>query len=175
LNQNYANRPFRPVTEGGRGLPEEQETYDRMSDIFQIAPLQSYDLSVQGGSSATRYYIGGGYTRQEATMRPVYYERASFKFNLEQKINDKIRVGINNTISRSFRNQARAGDGPQGGMFQTGLLVATYLPKVNADGTPAKWGPWDNLDVLLNNYDVTTKNTRYIGNAYLEADVLPGL
>jgi TonB-linked SusC/RagA family outer membrane protein len=175
LNQNYANRPFRPVTEGGRGLPEEQETYDRMSDIFQTAPLQSYDLSVQGGSSATRYYIGGGYTRQEATMRPVYYERASFKFNLEQKINDKIRVGINNTISRSFRNQARAGDGPQGGMFQTGLLVATYLPKVNADGTPAKWGPWDNLDVLLNNYDVTTKNTRYIGNAYLEADVLPGL
>lgn len=175
LNQTFGNRPFRPVSEGGRGLPEEQETYDRMSDIFQTAPLQSYDLSVQGGSSATRYYIGGGYTRQEATMRPVFYERASFKFNLEQKINNKIRVGINNSISRSFRNQARAGDGPQGGMFQTGLLVATYLPKVNANGTPAKWGPWDNLDVLLNNYDVTTKNTRYIGNAYLEVDILKGL
>ena len=175
LNQTFTNRPFRPVSEGGRGLPEEQKTYDRLSDIFQTAPLQSYDLSLQGGSSATRYYIGAGYTRQEATMRPVYFERASFKLNVEQKVNNAIRVGTNNSISRSFRDQARAGDGPQGGMFQTGLLVATYLPKINADGTPAKWGPWDNLDVLLNNYDVNTANVRYIGNVYLDAEILPGL
>ncbi|MGV3705533.1 MAG: SusC/RagA family TonB-linked outer membrane protein [Arcticibacter sp.] len=175
LKQTYANRPFRPISEGGRGVPEEQQTYDRLSDIFQTAPLQNYDLSLQGGSEGTRYYIGGGYTRQEATMRPVYFERASLKLNLEQKVNKSIRAGVNNSISRSFRNQARAGDGPQGGMFQTGLLVATYLPKVNADGTPAKWGPWDNLDVLLNNYDVNTANVRYIGNVYLDADILPGL
>jgi len=175
LNQNYNNRPFRPVSEGGKGLPEEQQTYDRLSDIFRTAGLQNYDLSVQGGSSATRYYIGAGYTNQESTMRPVSFQRASFKLNLDQKISKTILVGVNNSISRSLRNQARAGDGPQGGMFQTGLLVATYLPKVNADGTPAKWGPWDNLDVLLNNYDVHTKNVRYIGNAYLEADITPHL
>lgn len=175
LNQTFANRPFRPKAQGGKGLPEEQETYDRLSDIFQTAGLQNYDLSVQGGSQSTRYYIGAGFTNQEATMKPVYYQRGSFKVNLEQKISEKVRLGVNNSISRSFRNQARAGDGPQGGMFQTALLVATYLPKVNADGTPAKWGPWDNLDVLLNNYDVTTKNSRYIGNAYLDVDIIPGL
>lgn len=175
LNQTYANRPFRPVSEGGRGLPEEQQTYDRLGDIFQTARLQSYDLSLQGGSSGTKYYFGAGYTRQEATMKPVYFNRASFKLNLDQKVNNNIQVGITNSISRTFRNQARAGDGPQGGMFQTALLVATYLPKFNDDGTPAKWGPWDNLDVLLNNYDVKTKNIRYIGNVYLDADISPEL
>ncbi len=175
LNRTFANRPFRPVSEGGRGLPEEQQTYERLDDIFQNAPLQNYDLSLQGGSSSTRYYIGAGYTKQEASMRPVFFERGSFKLNVEQKLNDKIQVGVNSSVSRTFRNQARAGDGPQGGMFQTGLLVATYLPKVNADGTPAKWGPWDNLDVLLNNYDVTTANIRYIGNAFLDFEILPAL
>lgn len=31
LNRTTANRPFRLVAEGGRGLPEEQKTYDRLS------------------------------------------------------------------------------------------------------------------------------------------------
>src|SRR5690606_28964553 len=30
----YANRPFRPVSEGGQGLPEEQTTYSRIPDVF---------------------------------------------------------------------------------------------------------------------------------------------
>lgn len=176
----YAERPFRPVNEvingvPGSGLPEEQKTYDRLSDVFRTAALQSHDVSIQGGSEKSRFYLGAGYTKQEATMRPVYFERGNFKINYEHKINKIFSVGTNNAISNSFRNQARAGDGPQGGMFQTALLVATYLPKVNADGTPAKWGPWDNLDVLLNNYNVKTKNVRYIGNVYLDADISPGL
>src|SRR5690606_36461976 len=83
--------------------------------------------------------------------------------------------GLSNGVSRAFRKHARAGDGPQGGMLQTALLVATYLPKNNPDGTPAKWGPWDNLDVLLNNYDVTTANLRYIGNVHADVEILPEL
>src|SRR5690606_35699167 len=31
----FATRPFRPVSEGGRGLPEEQQTYDRLNDVFR--------------------------------------------------------------------------------------------------------------------------------------------
>ncbi|WP_207432968.1 SusC/RagA family TonB-linked outer membrane protein [Sabulibacter ruber] len=175
LKQTYENRPFRPGSEGGRGLPEEQQTYDRLSDIFRTASLKNYDLSVQGGTESTKFFLGGGYTKQESIMKPVYFERASIRLNLDQKITDKIQIGSSSNLSRSFRNQARAGDGPQGGMFQTALLVATYLPKVNEDGTPAKWGPWDNLDVLLNNYDVTTTSIRYLGNLYLDAELLPGL
>ncbi len=175
LNQTYENRPFRPAEEGGRGTPEEQETYDRLGDVFRTAQLQNYDLTLQGGNNSTRYYIGAGYNRQESIMQPVYFERSSFKLNLDQQISDRVQIGLSNGVSRTFRNQARAGDGPQGGMFQTALLVATYLPKNNPDGTPAKWGPWDNLDVLLNNYDVTTANLRYIGNIHADVEILPDL
>src|SRR5690606_9132795 len=175
LNQTYENRPFRPIEEGGRGLPEEQQTFDRLDDVFRTARLQNYDLTLQGGNNITRYYLGAGYNKQESIMKPVFFERSSFKLNLDQKVNDWVEIGLSNGVSRAFRNQARAGDGPQGGMFQTALLVATYLPKVNPDGTPAKWGPWDNLDVLLNNYDVTTANLRYLGTIHADINILPDL
>jgi len=171
----FETRPFRPVSEGGRGLPEEQPTYDRLHDIFRTGVLQNYDLSVSGGNAQTRYYIGGGYTNQQATLRTNDFQRASFKLNLDQDITSKIRIGTSNTLSQSYRTNARVGDGPQGGILQAALHTPTYLPKFNADGTYAKWAGFDNLDVLINNTNMHSTSTRYIGNIYGEADVIEGL
>src|SRR5690606_39829070 len=39
VNEYFRNigkeEPFRPVSEGGRGLPSEQQTYDRLSEAFR--------------------------------------------------------------------------------------------------------------------------------------------
>ena len=170
-----ATRPFRPVSEGGRGLPEEQPTYDRLSDIFRTGALQNYDVAVSGGTKQTRFYLGGGYTSQQATLRTNDFSRASFKLNLDQDITDKIRIGTSNIFSQSNRTNARVGDGPQGGILQAALHTPTYLPKFNTDGTYAKWAGFDNLDVLINNTDMHSTSTRYIGNIYGEYDVLGSL
>ncbi|PUZ30193.1 TonB-linked outer membrane protein, SusC/RagA family [Chitinophaga costaii] len=175
LNQNFANRPFRSKAEGGRGLPEEQQTYDRLDDVFRTAQLRNYDLSVSGGTKTTRYYIGGSYSKQEADIRPAAFDRASFKVNLDQKISDRVTVGVSSLISRTFRNQVREGTGPQGGIMQAALHTPTYLPKVNADGTPGRWAGFDNLQVLIDNYNVGTRSLRYIGNFYLDAEILKDL
>jgi TonB-dependent starch-binding outer membrane protein SusC len=175
LNMTYANRPFRPVSEGGRGNPEDQKTYDRLDELFRTAQLADYDLSLDGGSDKTKFYIGGGYTNQEADIRPINFERASLKLNIDHKVNDRVTVGVSNSISRTHRNQARAGDGPQGGLLQAALHTPTYLPETNADGTPARWAGFDNLEVLIHNYDVQTVSLRYIGNAYIEAELIPHL
>ncbi|WP_407429664.1 SusC/RagA family TonB-linked outer membrane protein [Arcticibacter sp.] len=171
----FATRPFRPVSEGGRGLPEEQQTYDRLNDVFRTGRLQNYDLSVSGGNDKTRYYIGGGYSAQDATLKTNDYSRASFKINLDQTINSFLKVGTSNTLARSQRANARVGDGPQGGILQAALHTPTYLPKFNADGTYAKWAGFDNLDVLINNTDMQSVSTRYIGNVYGEAEIAKGL
>jgi TonB-linked SusC/RagA family outer membrane protein len=175
LNRNEANRPFRPVSEGGRGLPEEQKTYDRLGEIFQTAPLQNYDLSVSGGTASTKYYIGGGYTNQESILKPITFNRASFKVNLDQKISDKIQIGVSNSFARTFRNQARAGDGPAGGLLQAALHTPTYLSPTNEKGELVGRAGFDNVTLLLQNYDVKSVSLRYIGNLYAEADILPNL
>ncbi|GAB3749025.1 SusC/RagA family TonB-linked outer membrane protein [Spirosoma pomorum] len=173
--KSAATRPFRPKSEGGRGLPEEQPTYDRLGDIFRTGALQNYDLSVAGGNANTRYYIGGGYTSQQATLRTNDFNRASFKVNLDQDITDKIKIGTSNILSQSKRTNARVGDGPQGGILQAALHTPTYLPKFNDDGTYAKWAGFDNLDVLINNTDMNSTSTRYIGNIYGEYEIVKGL
>ncbi|MDB5120032.1 MAG: ragA1 [Sphingobacteriales bacterium] len=172
---NPATKPFRPVSQGGRGLPEEQQTYDRLSEIFGIAGLQSYDLSLTGGSLNTRYYIGGGYNKQESILKPIDFSRGSFKVNLDQKINNKVQLGISNTFSRTLRNQARAGDGPQGGLLQAALHTPTYLSPVNDQGVLVGRAGFDNVTLLINNYDVNSVSLRYIGNLYADAELLPGL
>lgn len=180
LKRTVENRPFRPVAEGGRGLPEEQQTYDRLGALFRTgtpdrAQLRNYDLSLTGGTQTTKYYIGGGFNTQEAIIKPVTFDRASFKVNLDQQINDKVQVGVSNTFTRTYRNQARAGDGPAGGLLQAALHTPTYLSPVNEQGVLVGRAGFDNLELLLNNYAVNTTSLRYIGNLYADAQLLPGL
>lgn len=184
VNEYYTNigspKPFRPVNEvingtPGRGLPAEQKTYDRLGEIFRTARLSNYDLSLSGGTKGTKYYIGGGYNKQESILRPVSFQRAGLKVNLDQRINDKILVGISNTLTRTFRNQGRAGDGPAGGLLQAALHTPTYLSPWNDEGVLVGRAGFDNVTLLINNYDVKTTSLRYIGNLYLDAEILPDL
>ncbi len=182
VNENWVNtgnpfetRPFRPVAEGGRGLPEEQQTYDRLDQVFKTAGLQNHDISLSGGNSETKYYISGGYNKQESILSPITFERASFKVNIDQKINDKVQIGVSNTFGRSYRNQARAGDGPAGGLLQAALHTPTYLSPVNENGVPVGRAGFDNVDLLLKYYDVHSTSLRYIGNLYAEIKFSPNL
>jgi TonB-linked SusC/RagA family outer membrane protein len=172
---SFETRPFRPVSEGGRGLPEEQQTYDRLSEAFRTARLANYDVSLTGGTKGTRYYVGGGFNQQESILKPITFNRASFKINLDQRISDHVQIGVSNSIARTFRNQARAGDGPAGGLLQAALHTPTYLSPYNEDGVLVGRAGFDNLTLLLEHYNVKAVSLRYIGNLYLEAEILPDL
>ena len=178
--QTFANRPFRPVTEvingvAGRGLPEEQQTYDRLSQVFRTAGIQNYDISLTGGNAGTTYYLSAGYNKQESILAPLSFDRASFKANFDNKITNAITIGISNTLGRTFRNEGRAGDGPAGGLLQAALHTPTYLSPYNEKGVLVGRAGFDNVQLLLENYDVHSTSLRYIGNLYGEAQILPGL
>ncbi|MEA1784843.1 TonB-dependent receptor [Arenibacter sp. GZD96] len=175
LNRTFENRPYRPFSEGGRGLPEEQETFDRLGEIFRTGFTQNYDASLSGGTADTKYYLAGSYTSQEATIKIIDFQRASAKFNLDQKINDKVQVGISNSFTRTHRTQARAGDGPRGGLLQAALHTPTNLSPFNEEGVLVGRTGFDNVTLLIENYDVQSTSTRYIGNFYVNADIIPGL
>src|SRR5690606_16002901 len=175
LNRTSANRPYRPVSEGGRGLPEEQQTYDRLGELFRVGQVHNYDLSISGGSNSTRYFFGGGFTSQDAIIRPIEFNRGSFRFNLDQDLSDRLRIGINNSLSRTFRNPGRAGDGPRGGLLQAALHTPTVSSPTSAEGELVGRAGFDNLILLINNYDVSSVSLRYIGNVYAEYEISPDL
>lgn len=177
----YKNVPFRALTDNptaspaARGLPQDQQTYDRLNKVFRTGFLQNYDAAISGGNDKTTYYIGAGLNKQQADLRTNDFRRATFKFNLDQKINNIFSIGTSNILTQSYRTNARVGDGPQGGILQSALHTPTYLPEVNADGSPAKWAGFDNLDVLLNNTNMHSTSNRLISNFYADAKILPDL
>ena len=177
----YAVVPFRAATDdptaspAPAGLPQDQNTYDRLDQAFRTGFLQNYDASLSGGNDYTTYYIGGGLNSQQADLKTNDFRRASFKINIDQKISKTFTIGTSNTLTETYRTNARVGDGPQGGVLQAALHTPTYLPEYNANGTPARWAGFDNLEVLLSNTDMNSTSDRLISNLYLEAKITPDL
>jgi TonB-linked SusC/RagA family outer membrane protein len=169
-NKNMGTaQPFRPTSEvvngvPGRGLPDSQPTFDRMSYLNRNANLRNYDLALQGGSNTTRYYLGGSFTDQESIWKPMSFNRGSFKLNLDQKLSDKITLGTSNILTRSYRNQARPANGGNGTLLQASLNIPTYLPVFSENGTPLKWVNFDNIYVLTSTVNLWSTSLHYIGN-----------
>lgn len=172
---SFETRPFRPESEGGRGLPGEQPTYDRISDLFQRAPTRNYELSVSGGSEQTRYFIGGDFLDQEGIVKPAAYGRLSGRFNFDHIVNDFLAVGTSTTLSRSTRNISRSNDSAQG-VINSAIFVPSYQPVFQEDGSYARYGIFDNHLALINEHDrYTVTGLRLISNVYANLELLPGL
>lgn len=73
----YKNAPFQgavlnPTASTNRGTPDIQKTYDREHELFRHGGLQNYNGSLSGGSKETQYYIGAGFTHQDADIKPLH-------------------------------------------------------------------------------------------------------
>ncbi len=162
---------FRPRSEGGAGLPEEQSTYDRMAYVWQTAAIGDYNVSVDGGSESVNYYVGLGHNKQESIWRPIDFQRTSFKFNLNARLGNRVTLGSSNTVSGVFRNPARAANGTQGTLLQSSLNIPTHLPIFDEQGKPLIWGTPDNIAVITDESNVKSKTARYIGNLFLDVEL----
>lgn len=177
--KSFATRPFRPKSEvitgyAAYGTPEEQATYDRLSDVFRTAKLQKYNVGVSGGDAKTNFYISLGYQNQESTLKLEDFERYSFQVNLDHSISNKVKIGTSNSLSKVNRQVVQVGDGPAG-FFQAALHTPTFYPVYNADGTYNKPVAFDNHIAILENSDDHAYSIRSVNNIYLKWDILAGL
>ncbi|MBF9238093.1 TonB-dependent receptor [Hymenobacter sp. BT683] len=162
---NPALVPYRSVASGGRGLPEEQATYDRLSDVFRTAQTHSYELSAAGGSAKTQFYIGAGYFTQQSVAKPSEFDRFSLRVNLDNSVTDKLRIGTSTALSRTHRNVSSNDNNPVG-VINSALFTRANLPIYNPDGSYAKYGSFDNALALINNLNNDAVGTRVISNVY---------
>lgn len=170
----WAQRPFKPVSEGGIGLPEEQKTYDRISDVFRTAIQNTHSLSVSGGDAKTNFFLSGDYSFQESTLKLEDFKRYGFRINLDHSITNRLKVGTSNAISFNHRNKVKVGDGPSG-FFQASLHTPTYLPIYKEDGTFNAAGAFNNHIAILENWDGGSDGFRVTDNFYAKYDITSSL
>lgn len=120
--------------------PTGQTSTDWRKQIFRTAFRQSHQLSLTAGSEKTQVYAGGGYSRNNGIVTGSYFERFSGRINIDQKVNDWLKVTLRQMVSfTGSRGHNDQSDQSQGMGYATPLGVLTQSdptakPK-NPDGS----------------------------------------
>lgn len=116
-------------------------TVNWYDEAMQKGLRQHYDLSVSGGAPKINYYFSTGYTRNQGIVKGDEIKIFRSRLNLDARISDFIRVGINSQFSGTDNSSVPV---PTGDMVD----LSPYGSMYNADGT-LKLNPQD--DALFRN------------------------
>ncbi|GAB2847751.1 SusC/RagA family TonB-linked outer membrane protein [Hymenobacter ruber] len=67
--------------------------------------VSQYDLSVAGGDAKTRFYLSGTFNDQTGIIIGNRFRRGSIRLNLDHSIYEKLKVGINLSLTRSVNDR----------------------------------------------------------------------
>jgi TonB-dependent starch-binding outer membrane protein SusC len=95
------------------------------NEVTRTAINHNYNLNISGGTQNVKYFISGNYLRQEGVILANDLKRFAFRSNIDVRVTDKIRFGLNLSPSRTEQN--RSADDPGNGQFSAGsTITSTY-------------------------------------------------
>ena len=163
---------------------------DWQSEIFRTAPTANVNLSTSGGSEKTRYMLSLGYMDQQGVIIESRFKRYNLRINLDQKINDKFKIGnslaVSYTNNNRLRNtgEARSNGGEQNFLFGSPVLTTAHA---RSPATPVRdpasgdysfdpLAPWfPNPVAMAEAQDIHNNTVRVIGNVFAEWEIIRGL
>lgn len=76
---------------------------DWQDEIFRTAPLQSYDVSISGGSETNNYFVSGNFFKQDGIIIGSDFTKGTLRFNFDQALSKYVKVGLtsNTTYNQS--------------------------------------------------------------------------
>jgi len=99
--------------------------------VFRTGNLTEARLSASGGTEQTRFYVSGSYNYTEGHVISSYFNRASFRVNLDHAVNE--RVSFDNTTSVNVFGQNTV---PDGGRYTNPMRGAAMMVPVNPVRNP---------------------------------------
>ena len=139
------------------------------------APSQSHNVTLQGGSAKTSYYLGFGYNSREDIMEwnPETVERYNVNANIQTEINKWLTAGARFNFTNKAYDQPNVGRNTFEYMWRWGSFFGPYGYMLDADGNQID----AKNDIAYrkqagNDHDVTTM-TRMQG--WLRANIIKGL
>lgn len=156
--------------------------------MSRTALQQNYNLSASGGSEKTQSRLSVGYLNNEGIIVNSYFKRLTARANINHKVKDFIRVGLN----IAYVHAEKTGGG---NLFTYARTIPT-MDDTDADGNlvnvPVQYpdGTWghfkqegngdvsksqDNPYAAAMTADYLNKYNRVVTSATLEVDILKGL
>lgn len=107
INRNYGSTPDLEEVYAEEGGLDYNSPYDETwgNAPFRRGNVSQYDLNVSGGDAKTRFYLSTTYNDQTGIIIGNRYRRGSARINLDHSISDKLRVGLNLSLTRSVNDR----------------------------------------------------------------------
>lgn len=157
-------------------------TYDWQDAIFRTAPISNYQVSASGGNENIKYSISGGYFDQQGIVISSGLKRYSFRANLDGNLTKKIKVGISMLPSFTSQDDVEAIGHSSSAVIQAALAISPYIPIYDDQGNYTNTFNPREGDIsyahavnLAENLKINATQFRFLGNAYLEYDILKDL
>lgn len=183
VNEAYTNDGLAPVYDNEKmaELQADPKGTDWQDEIFQVAPIQNYQLSFTGGDNKTNYSISGNYFNQKGVIRSSDFTRYSGRINISRNILENLKIGTSLNISRTNANAVRTDAGGNQGVVSSALKFNPLLP-VFRNESLGEYTPVNSPGIIYANPVATAdeqvrENTmlRLLGNIYGEWEFLPDL
>ena len=104
-NELREQQPFNFYRFDVNGLPIARFNYQ--NDIFERAAGTEQNLSVEGGSEATRYFISGNFANEDGIIRSTSSRRIGARVNLQQQLTSRLIANVTTNYVQT-NNQLQA-------------------------------------------------------------------
>jgi TonB-dependent starch-binding outer membrane protein SusC len=108
--------------------------------VYRNGLAHSNNVSVSGGSDATKYFLSIGRTDQQGMLQANSFNRTSARMNLDHKLYNNFTIGTNIAFANTLNRSPSSGSVP-GAAFSTSglgrlpLITAPNVGPFNPDGT----------------------------------------
>ena len=159
----------------GLALP----TYDWQREVMGAGRLNNYEMSVSGGDEKTTFFLSGSYNYQEASFRPVDFERGTVRIALTHQATKRLSIETNMNLSTFQQNVPFAVEGSfLGNPAFSASAVLPHNAIYNEDGTfnTAIAGVLGQNVVLVNSYNSGLQRTNTaVGNLIMNYKIAKNL
>ena len=159
------------------------ERIDWQDVVLRKAPVNNLELRASGATDAVNYSVSGGVYDQNGIIVGSNYKRYSFRGNMEAKVSDRVKIGLNISPSVGTITGANV-DGKDNAVARILSLPGWVLAGTGkeAGAQPSKyydgWGPGPNIIspyVQAVDYDRINKDTRLNTAFTTEVNIINGL
>ncbi len=151
---------------------------DWQKEIFRTAPVQNYNISINGGGEKSNFMVSGGYFNQEGILKGTGFERFSFRANSDFTFG-KLKIGESISIANTSQQVENVPGGRS--LIEHTLKSVPYIPVRDATRLGGFRSP-DRVDgsdpqnavmqtELAENYNVDLK---ILGSVYAQLDLGAG-
>ncbi|WP_048505934.1 SusC/RagA family TonB-linked outer membrane protein [Chryseobacterium angstadtii] len=195
LNYNPYN-VNNPVGLDGKVVPGARLLWDtdwKKELLNQSASRNNYSLSLQGGGDRTNYFFSTDYLDQETLTKTFNFKRFTTRLNLESKIKDWLRAGVNTSFALTSQDDQKGWvmlsiyslaniypvyrRNENGGLILDNNGAPIYDYGANGSGQNQNRPALNNSNVVGDLYNNKANSKRYDVNltGYIEADIFKGL